>query len=169
MAMAKRRIIRKVCLLGDGAVGKTSLVRRFVEDVFDDKYLMTFGTKVTKKALEMGEVDLTLMIWDVLGQKGTKSLQSAYYRGANGAILVCDITRPESIRNLTAWKEDLQAIVGETPVVLVANKCDLGADNQQVLDEIGRALGREFILTSALTGEGVEEAFNALARSILED
>ena len=166
--MGSKKIIRKACLLGDGAVGKTSLVRRFVEDIFDDKYLMTFGTKVTKKVMEIGDTDLTIMLWDVLGQKGTKSLQSAYYRGANGAILVCDITREETIRNLSIWKEEFQSVVGKMPVIVVANKCDIEADTGTVLKEIGDLLGIEVLFTSAKTGEGVEEAFQALGQIILE-
>ena len=84
--MPPRNYILKVCLLGDGAVGKTSLVHRFVYDVFDDKYIMSFGTKVSKKTVELADARVDLMIWDILGQKTHESLHSAYYRGAVGAF-----------------------------------------------------------------------------------
>ncbi|MFP4546384.1 MAG: Rab family GTPase, partial [Methanomassiliicoccales archaeon] len=122
--MGKKRYIRKVCLLGDGEVGKTSLVRRFVLDVFSDEYIKSFGTKVSKKVLDLGEVELTLMIWDVLGQKSS-SLHQAYYKGANGALLVGDLTRKDTIADLERWRNDLLQVTGEKPFLLVANKNDL--------------------------------------------
>lgn len=169
VAMVKRRFIRKVCLLGDGGVGKTSLVRRYVLDVFSDEYIKTFGTKVSKKTLDLGEVELTLMIWDILGQK-TSSLHDAYYKGANGALLVCDLTREDTVKSLLRWKDDLSGVTGEKPIVLVANKSDLEwGVTDEILDELAKSLGKEFTITSAKTGEGVEEAFLTLGRMMMED
>jgi small GTP-binding protein len=98
--MPSGKYIIKLCLLGDGAVGKTSLVRRFVFDVFDDKYLMSFGTKVVKKEIKVGDTELDMMIWDILGQRTKDVLHAAYYRGATGALAVCDFTRPDTMKNL---------------------------------------------------------------------
>src|SRR5207249_1578112 len=93
-------IKRKILLLGDASVGKTSLIRRFVVDKFSDDYITTIGTKVTKKDLRFDQgnrtVDLSMMIWDVLGQKGYKGIQESAFRGARGVILVFDLTRPET-------------------------------------------------------------------------
>ena len=96
--MADDHIKRKILLLGDGAVGKTSFIRRFVVDKFSDDYITTIGTKVTKKDLRIESpskaVELTFMIWDVLGQKGYKNIQESAFQGSKGALLVYDVTRP---------------------------------------------------------------------------
>jgi small GTP-binding protein len=167
--MEKKKFIRKVCLLGDGGVGKTSLVRRYVEDFFHDDYIVSFGTKVTKKVVELGEVDLTLMIWDILGQKSDDALHAAYYKGANGALLVCDLTRPETIDHLLKWRDDFLRSAPGAKIVLVANKSDLEnkvpADKLEAVSNISDS---KFISTSAKTGAGVEVAFLALAKAVME-
>lgn len=167
--MEKRKFIRKICLLGDGGVGKTSLVRRFVYDFFSDEYLTSFGTKVTKKVLDLGEIELTLMIWDILGQKTHKALHHAYYKGANGALLVCDLTREETIKNLIGWRDDFVAVVGSVPVLPIANKNDLESKvSEATLAQIADMLGQGFVKTSAKTGEGVQEAFIRLGKALME-
>ena len=95
----KRIIKKKICLLGDAAVGKTSLIRRYVMDKYDDEYLSTLGTKVTKKEVEViddfnfVEFQLTFMLWDVLGQKEFKRIHQAAFQGTKGALIVCDLSR----------------------------------------------------------------------------
>jgi len=129
----------------------------------------SFGTKVTKKVLDLGQIELTLMIWDILGQKTHKTLHHAYYKGANGALLVCDLTREETIRNLIGWRDDFLAVVGSVPVLPIANKNDLeGKVSDAILAEIGDRLGQGFVKTSAKTGEGVQEAFIRLGKALME-
>jgi small GTP-binding protein len=167
--MEKRKFIRKVCLLGDGGVGKTSLVRRYVEDVFSDSYIISFGTKVSKKVIDLGEVELTLMIWDILGQKSDDALHAAYYRGANGALLVGDQTRPETMEHLVKWREDFLKASPGAVIVAAANKSDLeSAILAEDLQKISTSLGTEFIPTSAKTGAGVEQLFMTLGKGITE-
>lgn len=160
-----RQFIRKVCLIGDGAVGKTSLVRRYVLDVFGDDYISTFGAKVSKKVITLGDVELTIMIWDILGQKSGASLHSAYFSGANGAFFVCDSTRRDTLESLNSWYTEFSSVAGNVPIIPLANKCDM---TSQVTDESLRSLstmiGRDFRRTSAKTGEGVEEAFLQLGK-----
>jgi small GTP-binding protein len=167
--MPPRNFILKVCLLGDGAVGKTSLVRRYVYDAFDDKYLMSFGTKVSKKTVSVDEVQVDLMIWDILGQKTHESLHGAYYRGAAGALAVCDFTRAETMDSLRSWVTNFREVVGKMPVVVLANKSDLkkafsGGD----LEQLGKELDCGTLETSAKTGENVEKAFELISRAMVE-
>lgn len=169
ISVRMKKYIRKICLLGDGGVGKTSLIRRYVLDVFKDEYIQTFGTKVTKKVLDIGENRLTLMIWDILGQNSYPSLHEAYYRGSQGALLVSDLTREETVISLPRWRDSLYAVTGEIPVVPVANKSDLEWQvSDRTIREIEEKLGEPFTISSAKTGEGVNEAFKKIAEYILE-
>jgi small GTP-binding protein len=167
--MPSRKYILKLCLLGDGAVGKTSLVRRYVNDAFDDKYIVSFGTEVSKKSISVGDAQLDLMIWDILGQKTNESLHAAYYKGATGALAVCDYTRPETMRSLSSWVNGFRGVVGDMPVVILANKSDL--DKRFPLDEVvslASSLKCDVLETSAKTGLNVEVAFGSISRKILE-
>jgi small GTP-binding protein len=167
--MPSGKYIIKLCLLGDGAVGKTSLVRRYVFDVFDDKYLISFGTKVTKKSMRIGDVDLDLMIWDILGQKSQEVLHAAYYRGAAGALAVCDFTRPETMKNLRSWLGSFRSVVGDMPVLILGNKSDLEKKfSLSELESFGASVGCEVIETSAKSGQNVERAFSEMGKKLLE-
>ena len=167
--MSSAKYIIKLCLLGDGAVGKTSLVRRFVFDVFDDKYLMSFGTKVSKKSMNVGESALDLMIWDILGQKTHESLHAAYYRGAAGAFAVCDFTRPDTMKSLKSWLGSFRSVVGDKPVIILGNKADLEkAYTLSELHSFGAEVGCEVLETSAKSGLNVEQAFGEMGKKLLE-
>ncbi len=167
--MAKRQFVKKLCLLGDGEVGKSSLIRRYVLDQFDDVYIQTFGAKVTKKVLDLEDVSLSLMIWDVLGQKTQKTLHSSYYSGANGVLLVCDMTRPETLEHLQHWYGDLREVSGDIPVIVIGNKCDLEMRVDPLdLEDFASSLGCPSLLTSAKTGNGVQEAFLEIGKRTME-
>jgi small GTP-binding protein len=167
--MPTGKYIIKLCLLGEGAVGKTSLVRRYVYDVFDDKYLISFGTKVSKKNLKVGDNEIDLMIWDILGQRFNESLHAAYYRGAAGALAVCDYTRPETVRNLKSWLGSFRSVVGDMPVIILCNKADLEKDiSLKEVEEFGREVGCPVLETSAKTGLNVELAFQEIGKKLLE-
>jgi Ras-related protein Rab-21 len=175
--MELRRIKRKVLLLGDGAVGKTSLIRKYVLDKFDDKYITTIGTKITKKEMSIKtpkeQVELTLMIWDVLGQKGYTSIQSSSYKGAEGVIMVCDLTRSETLKGLEEyWIPELTKVTGQVPMVFVGNKVDL-TDQRQITDAELAAFAARFIsphyTSSARTGERVEDLFKKLGELVLAE
>jgi small GTP-binding protein len=163
--MEKRQFIRKICLIGDGAVGKTSLVRRYVLDVFGDDYISTFGAKVSKKVVTLGDVELTIMIWDILGQKIGASMHSAYFSGANGAFLVCDSTRPDTLESLNSWYLEFSKVAGKVPIIPLANKCDMTSRvTEESLRSVSAIIGKDFRSTSAKTGDGVEEAFLQLGK-----
>ena len=159
------RIGRKICLLGDPAVGKTSLVRRFVYDRFDDRYITTMGTKVSRKEVRVEDSNFVLLIWDILGQKETR-MHEVYYKGAKGAIIVGDITRKDTIEHVENWRRDLCNAVGTVPMITAINKMDLRDEWAVEPDAIREGLGGECVFTSAKTGIGVEEAFMNLARRI---
>lgn len=129
---------KKVCLLGDFAVGKTSLIRRFVYNRFDDTYISTIGVKVSRKAMTLthldGETNLTMMLWDIASSEEFSQIRDSYLRGTAGAIIVCDVTRPETIRNLQGYVKDLHYIHPDTRIVIAANKYDLPYDPRVYAD-----------------------------------
>jgi small GTP-binding protein len=162
-------IIKKVCLIGTYGVGKTSLIKRYILDIFDDKYLKTLGTKVSKKefTVEYPEKDikikLTLLVWDIMGQETFRTLlKNSYFFGAGGSLAICDSTNIESLNALDAWVESLYEIAGEVPLIFLANKSDL-KDSLQVTEEMLKEKAGKYnapyYYTSARTGENVEKAF----------
>ncbi|MFQ6060997.1 MAG: Rab family GTPase [Thermoplasmata archaeon] len=169
-------IKKKILLLGDGAVGKTSLIRRFVVDKFSDDYIATIGTKVTKKDIVLrkggNEYYMTLMIWDVLGQRGYSAVQASSFRGSQGALMVYDLTRPETLEALKEyWIPKSYEAVGKIPIVIVGNKVDL-ISRRKPLEEEGRDFSEnydsKFYLSSAKSGENVENIFRAIGSIMME-
>ena len=167
-------ISKKVCLLGDFAVGKTSLVRRFIYDRFEDKYLSTIGVKVSRKKIVVPgydrSIDMDLILWDLAGSEEFFQFRSSYLRGAAGAVLVCDLTRPETLHNLSAYLEDLKQISPKAQVFLAANKIDLGDERRISTSDIetyANSINAPYHLTSAKTGEKVELIFRQLGQLLL--
>lgn len=152
-------------MLGSFAVGKTSLVRRFVASLFSDEYLTTVGVKIDKKVVRAGQTDVTLVIWDVQGESDITDIAEAYLVGASGYLVVVDGTRPETVE--TALR--LRARAGTLPGILLVNKSDLASEwRLGTADDSNLAgTGWPVIRTSAKTGVGVEEAFGLLARALL--
>jgi small GTP-binding protein len=158
-------IQKKICLLGDFAVGKTSLVRRYVEGRFDDRYLSTIGVKISRKTLARSYGELNLLVWDLAGSDEFSS-QSSYLRGAASALLVCDLTRRDTLPKFTSFAEQLRALNGPVPLVMLGNKADLEAERAITdadLQAVSAALNAPVLLTSAKTGQNVEAAFGQLA------
>src|SRR5436309_4702176 len=177
--MDVRRMEMKVCLVGEAAVGKTSLIRRYVLDDFDDKYIQTLGTKVSKKELQVPrpkgddplKVDMT--IWDIMGQKGFRELlKEAYFYGARGILAVCDVTRRATLDDLDDWIEGVYSVTGKIPIQFLANKVDLKDQLQITEDEMvqaARAYDSPFHFTSAKAGVNVETAFQSLAERVAKE
>jgi small GTP-binding protein len=165
---------KKVCLLGDFAVGKTSLVRRFVYDRFEDKYLSTIGVKVSRKMVAVPSdgtvIELTIMLWDLAGDREFDSVRTTYLRGTAGAVAVCDVTRPATLEGLYRYHRDFRTVNPEASVILAANKTDL-VDLRTVTDAqietVAREVNAPFYLASARTGENVDAIFRHLARMIV--
>jgi small GTP-binding protein len=161
-----RLVQKKICILGDFAVGKTSLVRRFVEGRFDDRYLSTIGVKISRKSLLRQDHRLDFILWDLAGGEKFINYQENYLRSAAGAIVVCDLTRHKTLPSLAFYSQQLRAISTTVCIVFVGNKLDLTEQREisdTELDEACKMLNGCYFLTSAKTGEQVEEAMIALA------
>jgi small GTP-binding protein len=156
---------KKICLLGAFGVGKTSLVRRFVDTLFSDAYLTTVGVKIDKKLLTIGTEQMALILWDIAGEDEVSAVRVTYLRGAAGYLLVVDGTRPETLDTAVSIQARVGAEIGEVPFVALLNKSDLQEDwalpKERI--EILEAAGWVFRRTSAKTGVGVEETFQELA------
>ncbi|MEM9997743.1 MAG: Rab family GTPase [Bacteroidota bacterium] len=159
-------IRKKICLLGTSAVGKTSLVRRFVRGIFSDEYLTTLGVKIDKKALRIGEERVELLVWDLNGEDAFQKLQMSYLRGAAGYLLVADGTRAATLDHALDLHQRAQAVTGDVPALLLLNKADLVTE-WDLGDEAEADLTLSSRRTSAKTGEGVEVAFTDLAERLL--
>jgi|SRR5215475_5859776 len=160
---------KKICMLGSFAVGKTSLVRRFVESIYSDVYQTTVGVKVDKKNVQVNGADLTLVLWDIYGEDDYQKMRWTYLRGASGYLLVAEGTRKATIDKAVSLEQRVREEVGVIPFVFALNKCDLLQDwevdsavEAQLADK-----GWNTLRSSAKTGEGVEEAFCLLARKML--
>jgi small GTP-binding protein len=179
-------IKRKIVLLGDSAVGKTSLIRRFVFDQFEDSYITTIGSKVTMKEFNIKgskkDVDLTFMIWDLIGREGYHALHSRTFVGVHGAFLVADLTRKETLDSLERyWIPFLYKVVEDVPLVFACNKSDLKDEYQfqpEELSDLAKKYNGHTIEalptkleptypTSAKDGSNVDRAFKTLGHLIL--
>ncbi|UCF07659.1 MAG: GTP-binding protein [Thermoplasmata archaeon] len=167
-------VVKKITMIGTGGVGKTSLIKRFILNIFDDKYLRTLGTKISQKVIEIEypekylRIQLTMLIWDIVGQDSFRPLlQDAYFYGVNGSLAVCDATRADTLRVLDEWVESLHKISGDVPMIILANKCDL-KDSMEIGEETLKSYAEKynapFLYTSAKNGENVEDAFLQLGR-----
>lgn len=172
-----RRMKTKLVLLGESGVGKTSLIRRFVLNEYEDAYVPTVGTKVSKIELTVPhgadmDVQMDMAIFDITGQKGFRDLvRESYYHGAQGLLAVCDFTQKDSLSALNDWIPTALEIAGDVPAYLVANKKDLEAKRVLGDEEIRRvaeSFAAPLILASARTGEFVEDAFNLLAIEMVD-
>ncbi len=171
-------ISKKICLIGDFGVGKTSLIRRFVDRQFSDKYLSTVGVKISRKSVEISYLEqqqkktLQLLIWDIEGSNKFKAISTSYFQGAKGAIIVGDLTRPESLDNLS---EHFQVFLKANPkgkVIIALNKSDLIDAEflekyQHIYSFSENICFVSTYITSAKTGKNVDEIFQSIAYSII--
>ena len=161
-----KTVQRKICLLGDFSVGKTSLVRQFVEGRFDDRYLSTIGVKISRRQIARPDYLLNLLIWDLAGGDDYDDVTSGYLRGAAGILMVCDLTRPLTLHTLRKYRKQLDEIKLDPVVVIAANKVDLVAEravDDSLLEELSQQINAPYLLSSAKTGEGVAAAFDQIA------
>jgi len=165
----------KVLLCGAAAVGKTSLVQRFIKNRFAANYKLTVGVDILTKDVEFkpGEI-ATLSIWDIGGQQRFEFIRSTFYKGAAGALLVFDLSRAQTYTEIRKWLTEVRQFAGENlPFVLIGNKADLIEDVGEVIDRnearaLAESEGSIYIESSAKTGLNVDESFTELTRRIIE-
>lgn len=165
----------KIILIGPGAVGKTSILMRFVHDTFSKSYKMTIGVDFLNKEIDIDDTNVKLTIWDVAGQKRFKFMRKNFYSGAAGALLVFDLTRETTFQEVIRrwYPEMIQFIEKEVPFILIGNKVDLIEEIGTVIDTKNAkkfAEGKRsiYIETSAKTGQNVDDAFNKLTRRMID-
>src|SRR6202451_2494749 len=160
---------KKICMLGSFSVGKTSLVRRFVESIFSDAYQTSIGVKIDKKVVRTGNEDVTLVLWDIHGEDVYQKIRMSYLRGMSGYLLVADGTRRQTLDDAMALNERVMQEAGKLPAVLAFNKSDL--TEQWEIDSTREseliAAGWNIVRTSAKTGDSVEDVFAKLAAATL--
>ncbi|MFX0168774.1 MAG: GTP-binding protein [Candidatus Hodarchaeota archaeon] len=161
----------KVVMMGDGAVGKTSLVLRYTQNTFSPEYKQSLGASFAVKDLKIDEQKVKLVIWDIAGQPSFRQVRRHYYSGAHGALLVFDVIKPTSFMTLNNWYNDFKTVVPEGIIVLIGNKVDL-EEKRVVPPEAAHMLQRwwqiPYIETSAANATGVSDAFYLLARKVIE-
>ena len=165
-------VSRKISLLGDFAVGKTSTVARSVRNTFSESYLTTVGVKVDTKTLTAADGDaLRLVLWDIAGANALDQMRANYIGGTQGLLLVADGTRADTVTTALGLRDQANRLLGRVlPAVLLLNKCDLAGEWDVPPERIRElALQLPVFSTSARTGEGVEEAFLALAGAMAND
>jgi len=162
---------KKVCMLGSLSVGKTSLVRRFIQSMFSDDYFTSIGVKVDKKMVRVKDEDVELVLWDIYGHDIFQKVQMSYLRGMSGYLLVVDGTRKQTLEDALALSERVAKEVGKVPAILALNKSDLIADWEIDSDREAKLTGDGWtvIHTSAKTGDAVEQAFSQLAHAMLQN
>ncbi|MHA2282029.1 MAG: GTP-binding protein [Promethearchaeota archaeon] len=172
-----RSFIYKVCVVGDGGVGKTSMVLRYCENAFKENYIMTIGSNFSTKQVELEEYPnylVKLQLWDLAGQKHFSFVRPPFYRGSTAVVYTFDLTRRSSFQNILAWKAEVEKVIGDgKPSMLVGNKIDL-ADSREVGEKEGEALKDEinalcYYETSAKEDIGVHPVFKEITLAILKD
>ena len=162
-------IAHKVCLLGSFAVGKTSLVRRFVESLFSDAYQTTVGVKVDKKIVDVHGAPVTLVLWDIQGVEEAEPLRRSYLKGAHGYLVVCDGTRGETLAQCLEIADKARASIGDVPALLLVNKADLKEEWEITPAVIEGLRGKGWLIleTSARDGQNVNAGFHLIATAMV--
>ncbi|MBK9307400.1 MAG: GTP-binding protein [Nitrospira sp.] len=163
-------IQKKICMLGGFAVGKTSLVRRFVSNVFSDQYRTTIGVTVEKKCVTVDGRGVMLVLWDLYGEDEFQHVRDSYLRGSSGYIVVMDGTRKDTLETALALQQTAATTVGPVPFVSIINKADVRSEweiDEHVIEQL-RDRNWTVLFGSAKLGQGVDELFLNLATQMVQ-
>jgi len=172
----------KILLIGDSAVGKSSIVNRYVDDMYDPRFLSTIGVDFKIQTFERNGKVIKLQIWDTAGQERFRSITTSYYRGADGIVMVYDRTKPETLEAVrSTWVKEIEAYSSRSPkILLVGNKSDLSSEQpaetrdamdrraQEIKDQLGECGCIGAVTTSARTGDSVMESFEMLVDELVK-
>jgi len=157
--------VLKVLIVGNGTVGKTSLVRRYCEGSFTSSRVATIGVDFQTKLVDLPGGQVKLSIWDLAGQERFAVMRPGFYKGGRSAALVFDVTEPQTLEDLPRWREELLGVIPTVPTIVIGNKIDL--ERKVEMDkgrEYAQSIGAPYVETSAATGDGVPQFFESLAR-----
>ena len=171
----KKKLKIKVTVIGDGGVGKTSLIQKFTQGTFQTDYIKTIGAQLTHYETEIEGYRIELLFWDIAGQDNFHFLRPSFYKASKAAIIVYSLEEnnlgERSFYNITSWYEDVKQFCGEIPVVVFANKVDLVTEQSLDKDKIHNLVKEHnflgYYITSAKTGQGLDHAFNILSKEML--
>jgi len=158
-------LVKKVVIAGHFGVGKTSLVRQFVHQKFSDQYLTTIGVKIDKKVVQLESANVKLMLWDIAGESSSLKIPTQYLVGAHGLIYVFDLSREETYQNIENEIFELHKTLKTIPSVVLGNKSDLVTD--EFVEKLKESVRIDFKLTSAKSGDNIEESFKQLVNEML--
>jgi len=170
----KKKLKIKVTVIGSGGVGKTSLIQKFTQGTFQTDYIKTIGAQLTNYKTEINGYRIELIFWDIAGQDDFHFLRPSFYRASKAAIIVYSLEEnnlgERSFDRITSWHEDIKQYCGDIPVIIFANKVDLinveSLETTKIQNLVKKQNFLGYYLTSALTGQGLENAFNALIKEI---
>lgn len=158
-------ISKKVIVAGHFGVGKSSLIKRFIHEKFSEQYMTTIGVKIDKKSVEVNGSSINMILWDIAGESSAVKIPKKYFMGAHGLIYVFDLTRPETYEGIADDIFEVSKDNPSIPSVVLGNKSDLAED--ELIEEIRSEINVKFNLTSAKSGENVEDAFVNLAKEMI--
>jgi len=172
----KHDFIFKLVVIGDGAVGKSSLIKRYTSGSFNQEYIKTLGAQFSRYEKILGEKQDTrarLFFWDIAGQAEFSFMRPTFYNGAKGAVVVFDLSRTETLDNVMSWYQDIKKYCGLLPTILFGNKSDLlpnpsAYDKKKVDDIVAKNNFLGYYTTSAKTGEHVQDSFDAIIEVLVD-
>lgn len=168
-----QRYIFKIILMGDYAVGKTCIIRRYVSDTFLEEYKASIGVDITSQQLSYGTEHVQLQLWDMSGQTDFRMVRSQFMAGTDLGVIVFDLTRPSSLENIDRWISEILTHVQDLPMVLIGNKSDLTSE-RLVESKAGQRAAKErkmlfYAETSAKSGTNIQKIFQDMGRQLIDD